>query len=116
MHPAPVCPRLQHPAAAGAALSREGVCELLLAALQLELDPSANQLQEQLGAGEGGRAGRKRQSQGCRRSRLRALDPGRPAAGAATGRPGRAGRGPGGDAPGWSLCCCIQGRAARGRT
>ncbi|KAL4444594.1 hypothetical protein ABPG77_002411 [Micractinium sp. CCAP 211/92] len=40
----------RHPAAAAAALSRKGVSELLLAALQLELDPSANQLQEQLDA------------------------------------------------------------------
>ncbi|KAL4427733.1 hypothetical protein ABPG75_001831 [Micractinium tetrahymenae] len=40
----------RHPAAAAAALSREGVSELLLAALQLELDPAASQLQEQLDA------------------------------------------------------------------
>lgn len=52
MHPALARPCVQHPAAAAAALSREGVSELLLAALQLELDPSANQLQEQLDAGE----------------------------------------------------------------
>lgn len=43
---------LQHPAAAAGALSREGLSDLLLAALHLGLDPAANQLREEITEGE----------------------------------------------------------------
>lgn len=50
-HPTHPAPALQHPAAAARALSREGLGELLAAALHLMLDPAAAQLQDDLDAG-----------------------------------------------------------------